>query len=295
MGMALIVLNTAAGSATPDAIKRALDRNLRGAGWSYQVLETGGEQDITSMVRSATSSAADLYVAAGGDGTVSAVAAALLDVARPLAIVPVGTGNLLAHELRIPFDIQAAARLLVREHRVRRIDALQTQERIYLLNVSVGLTAQVIQETDRDDKRRLGRLAYIRQGLERASRIETHAFTVAVDGQTHKLRAAEVLLLNTSALGLGDLHWQSGVHPDDGRADLFALPGRNSLDLLRALWSGLVNRPMPEQVTQHWTVERNVAISTDSSLVVQADGDIIGRTPVEIRVLPRALRIVVPA
>ena len=295
MGRALIVLNTAAGSATPAAIKRALDRNLGGAGWSYEILETGGERDITTMVRSTAGSAVDLYVAAGGDGTVSAVAAALLDIDRPLAIVPVGTGNLLAHELRIPLDLPAAVRLLVGEHGLRRIDALQSQERIYLLNVSVGLTAQVIQDTDRDDKRRLGRLAYVRQGLEKASGIETHAFTVDVDGQTHRLRAAEVLVLNTSALGVADLHWQSGVRPDDGLADLFALAGRNGLDLLRALWSGLVKQPVPDRVTQHWAIERTVAIDTDPPLAVQADGDIIGQTPVEIRVLPRALRIVVPA
>ena len=77
---------------------------LTPAGWSYEVYETTGNEDLASLVKQAVAHSCQMIVVAGGDGTISAVADGLAPSRIPLGIIPVGTGNVLAQELGIPLD-----------------------------------------------------------------------------------------------------------------------------------------------------------------------------------------------
>src|SRR5262249_49334011 len=101
----LVVLNPRSGSCTAEDVRRALSRHLPCEDGSCQVHELREDDDIKEVVREAVARGVDVAVAAGGDGTVSAVATGLMGSRAAMGIIPVGTSNVLARELGIPIDL----------------------------------------------------------------------------------------------------------------------------------------------------------------------------------------------
>ncbi len=294
MGQAFVVLNPVAGHSQPDAVRQALNQHLGGGGWSYEVYETTGEERVAEILRPVLEEGVDLVVAAGGDGTVSDVADALACTGTLLGIVPVGTGNAVARDLGIPLDLDGAMALLAGEHDVHPIDAMRIEEGYYVLNVGVGITARVMGDADYDSKRTLGRLAYLWAGLDKLFGLSLRRFTVLIDGECHRRRASEVMVLNSSAIGAPYMRWGPHVAIDDGRLDVYIMRGRTALDYVRITWSLLREQEKRDPNVRYVQAEQAVSIRAEPPLPVQADGDVIGETPVEIRVVPQALRVVVP-
>jgi diacylglycerol kinase (ATP) len=150
-----------AGNSDAELIHRALEQHLVGNEWAYEVYETTGEERIAEIVRGVLNRDFDMFIAAGGDGTVSGVADALIGTGIQLGIIPVGTGNSLARELGIPLKLEDAIDLLTGEHTMARIDAMHVGDRYFVLNVSVGISALMMRDTKREDKRRFGEIAYV--------------------------------------------------------------------------------------------------------------------------------------
>src|SRR5258706_6703522 len=123
-----VVLNPMAGSGTAEDVRQALDRHFAASAWQQEIYETTGEEQIPDIVRGALGRGCDMVVAAGGDGTVSDVAEALVHTDVPLGILPVGTANVLARELGIPIGLDGACELMVGEHMATSIDAMQVGE-----------------------------------------------------------------------------------------------------------------------------------------------------------------------
>lgn len=294
MPKAFVVFNPAAGQSQPEAIKDALHRHFGDAGLAYEFYETTGQESVPEVVRAALDRGFDLFVAVGGDGTVSGVAGGLVDSHKPLGIIPVGTGNALARDLQIPLNAKKAMRLLVGEHTRRRIDALKVDGSFSVLNVSAGLSAEMMSAIDSPMKRRLGRLAYVWTGVERVFGLRTDRITLVVDGRKHRVRATELMILNSGAVGLADVRWGRDVRLDDGRMEVYAVRARSLIDLLRSLWNLLFRHSKTDPGTWHATAEDSVIVRTRSPLPLQVDGDVVGETPVEIQMLPASLTIIVP-
>ena len=159
---AFVVLNPKSGHGDSAEARAALERHLGGAGVACRFHEPAEGDSLADRVREAVASGCDLVVAAGGDGTVSAVADALAGTETPLGIVPLGTANVLAGELGIPLDLEAAVRLLAGD---ARPDAGSTRwswaGKHYVTQVGVGLDAAMIRDTPGEHKRRFGRVAYL--------------------------------------------------------------------------------------------------------------------------------------
>ena len=187
---------------------------------------------LTDRVREAVASGCDLVVAAGGDGTVSAVADALAGTETPLGIVPLGTANVLAGELGIPLDLEAACALLAGEHALARIDAMELAGKHYVTQVGVGLDAAMIRDTPGEHKRRFGRVAYLWTAATPAGRASSsRRFTLTVDGVTTRPRAMQVLVANSGTLGSRPFRWGQDIRPDDGRLDVCVIAARTLLEL----------------------------------------------------------------
>jgi YegS/Rv2252/BmrU family lipid kinase len=295
MAKVFVVVNPAAGESGGE-LRRRIEDHFAGVDWDCEVYETTGQERIASVVRTALGrrdSGVDLVVAAGGDGTVSGAAGGLVHTEVPLGVVPVGTGDTFARELGIPLNLEEALRLLTGEHASVRIDAMGVSGRFYVLNVSVGLSGLMMRDTARADKRRFGRVAYAWTGLRKLLGYQPHQFTVTVDGEGRTVRASEVMIANSGALGDPSLRWSPQVALDDGRVDVIIVRARTALDYLRFLSAVLLGRQSEETAIRHLIAERRVVVDARPELPVQADGEFIGRPPVAVEVVPEAVEVVV--
>ena len=296
MKKAFLVVNPIAGG-SPARIQSRLENHFNRAGWMYQVHRLSERESIRRVVRGAlveNGESFDLVLAAGGDGTVSGVAAGVVGSEIPLAIVPIGTGNVLARELEIPMDFQRALQLATGSQDRRRIDGLQVDERIFVLNVSVGLSAVVMKNTHHAEKRRLGRAAYLWTGLKKLLGFQPHHFAVLIDGVESGWKASEVIIANSGAIGDPSLRLHSQVALDDGRIDVSILRARSLMDYLRAGWAVLRGKQRQEPDLQHLVAQGSVEVFTEADLPVQGDGDFIGFPPVRVEVLPGVVHVIVP-
>jgi diacylglycerol kinase family enzyme len=157
-----VVLNPMAGSANAADVRQALARQL-GEQIQADFYETTGDQaeDIVAIVRAELANNPSVVVAAGGDGTISQVAEALIGTDTCLGIIPVGTANIFARELNIPFDLEAACALLNGQPHTTSVDAMKVGEQYFVLQIGIGIDSLMIRDTDRQSKRRFGRAAYI--------------------------------------------------------------------------------------------------------------------------------------
>jgi diacylglycerol kinase (ATP) len=292
MVKALIVLNPAAGKNSGEPIREAISRHFTSSQIDYEIYETVKGDKPGDIVRTRLSGGFDLVVAAGGDGTVSAVIDGLVGSTIPLGIIPAGTGNLIAREVNIPLEIDDAVALIAGTHKFRKIDAMRIGKRAYILNVSVGISASVIGGTTHKNKSRFGRIAYLGTAILKMFTFRNRYLAVAIDGKTRAYRAAEVTISNCDILSKILYPKGPDVSIDDGHLDVWILSSKTLLDYPRYLFQMITRRPA-KNLSHFINSEKSVSIKSRVPLPVQADGDIIGTTPVKVEVLPGALTVLV--
>ncbi|MBN1400715.1 MAG: diacylglycerol kinase family lipid kinase [Anaerolineae bacterium] len=297
---AQLVYNPVAG---PRDVAQDLDQVvsfLRGQGWEIQVRRTFGPGDATTYAREAVNGGYDMVVAVGGDGTLSEVADGLVGTACILGCLPVGTGNLWAHMLNFPVwspmsrsALLDAAKVLV-EGRVREIDLGRAGGRCFVLWLGVGFDAEIARDVEphRDIRRGLGNLAYVVSGLALGLAFRGTRVTVVVDGQVIRERVLLIIAANAQLYG-PSLRLAPQAQLDDGLLDLYIFKGGNILDLLRYIGLILIGKHVGHPRIEAFRV-REVEIR-GKPLPYHLDGDPVGHTPVQIKVLPKALRVMVPS
>jgi diacylglycerol kinase (ATP) len=237
-----------------------------------------------------------LVLAAGGDGTLSNVAAGVVGTSVPLAIIPVGTSNSLAQQMGIPTDLGGALQLVTRHHTIRQIDGMRANDRFCLLNVGVGLSPRIMSDTEPEEKHRFGPLAYVAAAAQDVFGNRPGRFVLEIDSQILPVEASEVLVLNSGVLGNPSIRWARGIEIDDGQLDVCVVTVRDALDYARVGMRLLFGRSRFEgrPAVRCFPVKRRVTIRTPTPQRVQADGDVIGETPVTIELIPDAVNILVP-
>lgn len=289
-----VICNPDAGQQECTAVRQAVDDTLGAPGSSYEIYEVTGAEDLRAVVVAACKEGVSCVVAAGGDGTVSAVADAMVGSEALMGILPAGTGNSLARVLGIPADVGMAASILLGNSSVAEIDALAIGERYAVLNVSAGVTAIAQSQTGPAEKRFLGRIAY---GLETAKawqEFRPTRFSLKVDGNVQTYEAMDLTVANGLSLSALSLDWGPVDRFQDGQLDAYLLSAQGPL-AAGVLLTELMLGEESGIYTQHLTVKESIEVETERPVPVQVDGEVIGETPVTIRLLPRALRILVPS
>ena len=289
------VLNPVGGSCDPARVREALDAHCARSGQRCEIYETTGDadEDVPGRVREAVASGAELVIAIGGDGTVSEAAQALAGGTTPLAVIPTGTANVFARVMGIPLELDAACALLA-DFRVRTVDTLQSGGRLYVLHLGAGLSSLMIRDTDRAAKRRFGRLAYVWTALRTLSGLQPHRFEIVVDGARHRLRAKQVFIANGGVWGIDAVRIGPDIEPDDGVIDLCILSGRTFLDFAGIGCDFLTGQHHRNRRVRYLKARRSIALDSRPGLPVQGDGEIVGRTPIEIGIRPAAVPVAVP-
>ncbi|MHB0874456.1 MAG: diacylglycerol/lipid kinase family protein [Anaerolineae bacterium] len=292
---AFVVLNPVGGRSDPDATAKALEQHLGGNGWRYELYQTTGKEDVPSLVRDAAKRGFAIVVAAGGDGTVSDVVNGLMGTDATLGIVPLGTGNMLARELSIPLDLEQACALIAGAHGLARIDVMQVGDRYFILNLSVGLSAVAMRETPKASKHRFGMVAYIWTALRNLAGLEPRRYRLQIDTFSLRSRASEILITNGVIPGKPLLGTTGECALTDGKLSVYVMRARSlfsyviiGVDLLRG-------RERRNPLVRYFEATDWIRIEATPPVVVQADGDAAGQTPVEVHLVRQALATIVPA
>jgi len=291
----LLVYNPVAGLDDAGASRQKIEERFERLNWSLDVYETTGKENLPEIVRELVQNKVDLVVAVGGDGTVSGVASGIVGADIPLAIIAGGSGNVVAQELRIPLSVDNALDLITGKHQFRNIDALRKGDYCYFLAVSVGLSTKIMQETKREQKRRFGFFAYILNSLSQLSGIKLRYFRLDVDGKKYSGWASEIIILNAALLGLSAFRQSLGVQPDDGKMEVCIIRSRTLIDFMGVLWNVLVAGKRTHPELKCLDVKKSIRIETSEPTIVEGDGDIIGKTPIQFDFVPQAVRVIVPA
>lgn len=299
----LVVFNpVAAGTASSEA-RRLLEEALAARGIPHVFAETGKGEDgrrVTERaIEHALASGCRRVIAVGGDGTVSLAAGPLARSRRrgtrpKLAIVPTGTANVLARELGIPLAIEAAVALALDGDWAIELDAIEVRDRIVLTQVGVGLDAQMIRDTSREQQIQNGRLAYASSFFRRARAMRSATYWFEVDGVKSHMRAYQVVVANAGTLGAPPFTWGPGIDPSDGTLDVCIFTARPLIDQLGLIGNLLTGRHPSDTQTHYLHAENRITIASPRPVLVQGDGELLGRTPVTLRVMRRVLRVCVP-
>lgn len=290
-----VVIHPVAGKCNIKEVRELITKTLKETGCEIQVYETTGKENLPDIVREAVKKYFNLFVVAGGDGTVSDVAEGLVGTNIPLGIVPVGTGNVLARELWIPVNIKKACKVIADRHNVTSLDAMQVGNRYYFQTLSAGFASLMIRDTRREHKRIYGVAAYLWTGLKKLLGFQPIKFCVNYDGNQYECYAKEVALMNAGTIGRRPIALGKSIRVDDGKIDICIIRARNFIDCLVLAVRIVLRLQKYDRNIEYFTAHRNIRIETDEPVVVQADGEVIGTTPVEVNILPRTVKIIVPA
>ena len=279
------------------ALPAVLDA-LRVAGVCCEAVETTGRGHATSLIRdriSAEPQAFDAVFTLGGDGTAMEAATALADIpdAPPLGIIAVGTANVLARTLGIPLSPASAVSALIGAD-ARSIDLGRVAGGpAFVIGLGIGLDAAMIGGASSMLKRRIGYAAYALSAIRAGLRLERFKVTLTIDGAVHRVEASSVLVANFGTV-LGDMVcFGEMIDHQDGQLDVCIYSPRSLLDAGRIFWRMLLGGVSDDRCVRIIR-GREVYIETDPARPTQADGELLGLTPVLVRVAPSAVRVLVP-
>ncbi|MBA3673257.1 MAG: diacylglycerol kinase family lipid kinase [Gemmatimonadaceae bacterium] len=290
---ALLIANPASrrgGTLTARAMK-AIER----AGLHCELARTERPGHAAELA-AARGTGVDVVFTLGGDGTAMEAAGALAYTDVPVAVLAGGTGNLLSRAIGVPMRVERAVPALL-GGTTRLIDLGVLRGHRFAVAAGVGIDAAMVEETPAWLKRRIGVLAYTimatRSALRAVLRRQFFTVRITVDGEIIERRAAAVLFANFGAILEDRLTFGPDIASDDGVLDLCIFSPRGLGDSMRIMWRVTRRdfRPDPAILYRKGTHFR---IETDPVLTMQADGELLGPTPADITVEPRAVRLLIP-
>lgn len=253
-------------------------------------IPTTGAGSATALAREQVAAGRDLIIACGGDGTVNEVVNGMAGSRVPLALLPAGTGNVLAKELGLPWDIWRAAEYIPAGE-VRRIALGRAGERYFICMAGVGVDANTVYRLSVKTKLSLGMLAYWIESFRQLLEYEFPLFSVRVEGQS--FQAALLVVSRTKNYGGPvQLTRRADLFSDEFEVCLFQRRNR-FLYLLYflALQMGLLERFRDVRFLRTRRVE---AQPGNQRIQVQVDGELAGALPMDFVIVPEALSLLVP-
>lgn len=290
-----VILNLEAGGGHSGGAEARLREAFGRHGIAVEVLVAAGGDDIRRLAQEALARRPAAIVAAGGDGTVSAVASCLRGGSVAMAVLPVGTLNHFARDLGMPQELEGAVAAIARGRRMA-VDLGEVNDRAFVNNASLGLYPDIVRDRLRQ-QRRLGRgktwaMAWaILAALRRSSFLRLR---LEVDGREHRFRSPFVFVGNNDYTMEGfSIGTRSSLR--DGRLSIYTTLRQSRLGLLGLALRALVGRL--HQADDFATASaRTLRIdSPRRRLLVATDGELAAlETPLTFRVLPGALQVIVP-
>jgi YegS/Rv2252/BmrU family lipid kinase len=235
----------------------------------------------------------DAVFVLGGDGTVMEVVSALAYSGIPIGVLPGGTGNLVAGVLGVPLGIRkAVAALLAGEKTALDLGQLP-DGRFFTFAAGVGVDVAMVERTSTRGKHAFGMISYAITAIRAAFQRDLVRVTVEVDGKTVQARAVLAMVANAGTLLGGRFAVGPNVRPDDGELDLCLFMPERMKEVFDLIWR-LLRRDFSPHPRMMFVRGKTFRVRSDPPVAVQADGDIVGRTPIDIKVAPMAADFLIP-
>ncbi|TFD31546.1 diacylglycerol/lipid kinase family protein [Cryobacterium cryoconiti] len=306
----------------PERLRASVSRAEGAAGWAESLwFSTSADDAGQAAARLALAQGANLVLAAGGDGTVRAVAQVLRGSGVPLAVVPLGTGNLLARNLRLPLSSLDEATTIaftgldkpidVGVASVRSEDGT-TSDHVFLVMAGIGIDAQMIASTRPDLKKKVGWLAYVDAVARVLPRVKPFPIRYSLNGRPHRPAHVSTILIGNCGQLPGNIQILPDARIDDGILDIAMLQPKGFLGWLtiwrRVTWeNGVLRRSAVGRRILERTESTTARVMTtlqaaDVRIVLaeahdfEIDGDALGPVrSVSMRTDPVSLVMRVPA
>jgi diacylglycerol kinase (ATP) len=280
-------------------------RILKDAGITTELAPTFAPNSATQIARNAVEQRRGMVIACGGDGTINEVVNGLALSQTPLGILPAGTANILAKELRIPWDIPHAARLIPNTVVQRialgvvvpldgNVSAAMPREGRYFLSVAgAGPDGAIVNGVHAGLKKRAGILAYWAEGLRQLLRYNFAEMRIQSHG---KERRATIIVVGRTKHYGGPFKITTGADLFEDSFEILTYSKRSRLayaTCLPALWMGKLRT---REGIEAWKADHSVCEPAGAHPVyAQVDGEPVGRLPLSFRIVPNALSLLTPA
>ena len=293
---ACLVFNPVAGQSNPEqdlaTIQSLLEPQI-----DLDIRLTTKEKSADEIASEAIAQGAKAIIASGGDGTLSAVADALVGKNIPLGIISRGTANAFAAALELPDTIEAACQTIL-GGATRAVDAAVCNGLPMVLLAGIGFEAETVEKADRQAKKRFGMLAYVMAGLQQLRELDSFTAEIETEDKIITVTASAVTVANaappTSILAQGP----AGVVYDDGLLDVTVVAPINRAGAIAAsyhlLQTALNENSAADRDDIGYIRARRVIIRTNPLQKVVVDGEVIGETPIDVECIPGGLTIFVP-
>ena len=271
----------------------AAQNALRAAGISaLKAHAVKSKEESETLLRAEIEAGAQTVIIGGGDGTLSSCAGVLAGTSVAMAVLPMGTGNTFVRSLGVPVKLEDAAKTAAAGH-VASVDVGRCNGEVFLNSVALGLSADIAAALDGDAKKRLGLLAWPLVGARVLAKHRPLRLRVTSAEKTFTVRTHQIVVANG--------RYVAGPIPSSDEASLqshdfevFTLGGSDFKSLLRATWKWLRGNRIGDRDTRFFKTQKLRLESLRRPLRASVDGDLNQTTPMELEIVPNALRVVVP-
>jgi YegS/Rv2252/BmrU family lipid kinase len=267
---------------------------LRSLGVEVELKLTSAPGEATEIAARAARNGSRDVIVAGGDGTINEAIQGLAGSKARLAIIPRGTANVLARELKLPLDDEQAT-LVAAQGNSRRIHlGLATEEksgtsRLFVLMAGIGLDASVVQRVQPRLKKRIGKGAFWLSGLSHLTDWQPTPFTLEIDEQRY---IGTFAAIGKAARYGGDLLITPGARLEEPLFEVCLIETLSRLRYLQLL-SYVVRAGMPRNKPGVRFVKA-ASVRATGEAPVQVDGELIGQLPMRFEIAPQSLEVIVP-
>ena len=295
-----VIYNPTAGPWDMNRSLRRLSLYLDKSGWETDLIQTAYPGDAAIQARQAAEDGIELVLVAGGDGTINEVVNGLVHTSTAMGIVPVGTGNILAHQLHMPI-LTLFAPLYIRDvgdallkSRLQRVDAGVINNRYFVCWAGLGLDAEIAASMEPRPRyaKRFRNLPSIITGFAIASEFRGVRSHVNIADRSIRTRALLVVASNIQ-LYASFFNIAPQAKMDDGLMDIFVFKGLGFGYALRHVFSIILGRHLQSPEVLH-ALARDMYVETTPQVAVHLDGDPYGATPASFTLESGALTLLVP-
>jgi len=288
-----IIVNPASGKG--ESILPVINTSLKDAGIKWEASVTHKKGDATQYAKAADKAGVDAIAVYGGDGTLMEVVSGLIGSETPLIILPGGSANVMANELSIPKDLKEACALISQGPLIMKtIDVGQFNSHYFITGISIGFSADLVKGAGREAKNRIGIFAYFLSLTAALQKLKLSHYHLKIDGNEHEAQGLTCIVNNTGNLGFTKISLDKHIDVSDGLLDVVVVRKAN-LSLLKLMVLTLIAGERPEnfELVDHWQ-GKEISITSSRKQVVQSDGEILDKFPLHIKVIPGAIRVLVP-